>query len=89
LKVFICLVGSYLTGHVFPYTTELFPSTVRGFATGFWSIIGNLSGSLIPYMGVFTDKMHIHFLSGFMPLAFFSFVMSFFMPETMHDTLQN
>ena len=85
----IYIVGSYAPGHAFPYTTELFPSTVRGFVTGLWTVIGNFFASLIPYIGLLTDKMQVHFLSGFVPFALFAFVMSFFLPETIHDTLQN
>ena len=82
-------MGSFLTGHAFPYTSELFPSTVRGFATGFWVVVGTSFSSLIPYIGLLTDKIGVHFLSGFVPFALLGFVMSFFLPETIHDTLNN
>lgn len=87
--MFICIVGSFLSGHNSPYTTELFPSTVRGFVIGFWTVAGNLLGSIIPYVGLVTEKMKVHFLSGFIPFSVLAFAFSFLMPETINDTLQN
>ena len=52
-------------------------------------MVANIFNSLIPYMGLITEKMHVHFLSGFVPLALVSFVMSFFLPETINKKVEN
>ena len=62
---------------------------MRGFVCGVMNCIGNFSASLIPYMGVLTDYLGVHFLSGFLPLSFMTFVFSFFLPETMNIKVEN
>ena len=88
-QVLICLVGSYIAGHVFAYVSELFPSTVRGFVMGLVFISGNLSASLIPYIGLLTDFLGAHFLSGFVPFSLGTLVFSFYLPDMINETLEN
>lgn len=85
----ICLVGSYISGYIYIYNTELFPSNVRGFSVGVFTFFGTTIASLIPLIGVATDKLGVHFLSGFVPFAMCTFIFSFFLPETLNITLQN
>jgi hypothetical protein len=85
----MCIVGSYLPPQVYNYPTEIYPSTYRGFVSGLVIVVGNMAASLIPYMGVLAKRLGVHFLSGFLPLAWFSFIFAFFLPETIHKTLQN
>lgn len=82
-------MGSYIPGYIYIYNTELFPSNVRGFSVGVFTFFGTTIASLIPFIGVLTDKMGVHFLSGFVPFALLTFIGCFFLPETLGKTLQN
>jgi MFS family permease len=85
----VCLLGGYISGYIYNYITELFPSNVRGFAGGIFSFVGTLTTSFIPYVAVITDKLGVHFVCGFLPFALVAFLGSFIMPETMNKPLKN
>jgi hypothetical protein len=76
-------------GHTYTYANELFPSNVRGFGVGMFTIIANIAASFIPYIGVLSDKLGVHFLSEFVPLTLLVLLGSIPMTETMNRKMQN
>jgi hypothetical protein len=76
-------------GHTYTYANELFPSNVRGFGVGIFTIIANILASSVPYVGVLSDKLGVHFLSEFVPLSLLVFIGSIPMTETMNRKMQN
>lgn len=78
-----------MSGHIYVYASELFPSSVRGFSVGLFTIVANVVASFVPYFGLLARRLGVHFLSLFVPLCFCVFLASLPMPETMNRKLQN
>ena len=86
---FFKIQGAFGLAYCFLYAVELFPSHVRGFTMAVLIFFINLSTSVIPYLGVFTDRLGLHFLSCLLPFSLLSLVASSFLPETQNQLLKN
>ena len=75
--------------YIFLYNVELFPSNVRGFTMGIMIFLFNMISTSIPFMGILTDKLHLHFMTCLLPYGLIAFIGSFKLPETFNKTLEN
>lgn len=87
--VFFKLLGSFGFAYCYLYSVELFPSNVRGFTMGVLIFFINLSSSAIPYLGLLTDHLGLHFLTCLLPFSLLALVASCFLPETHNQILKN
>ena len=75
--------------YVFLYIVEIFPSHVRVITNGVLIFTLNVTSSSIPYIGLVTDQLGLHFMTGLFPFAVIAFIACFFLPETKDKILKN
>lgn len=83
------MFGAFGFSYCFLYNVELFPSHVRGFSLGLITFFFNLISSAIPFFGVLTEKLGVHFITCLMPFSLLAFVASKYLPETLNKVLDN
>ena len=72
---------------MFLYNTELFPTKVRGFTSGFTTLGSRQMCALIPFIFRFCEKFNLHPFTIFIPVASMALIGSLFLPETKNRKL--
>ena len=88
-QVFFKILGAFGYAYCFLYNVELFPSHVRGFTIGVLAFLFNMGSTAIPYLGILTDWLGLHFLSCLAPFGLMGLVASCYLPETQKQILKN
>ena len=85
----IAVINSSEFPFLFAYTSELFPTAVRGQANALVLLFGKAIGSLAPYLAGLSTSCGIHVLCGCGSLFFLSLPASFLLRETLLDSESN
>lgn len=80
---FISTITSALFPLLFLFTSELFPTKIRGLANALVLFFGKLVGTLTPFVVQYCEKKDIHILVGCGALVFISLPATYLLEETL------